>query len=60
MTRIPDPAAALSDRKDAAKVKDARKGAKGWALPKTKAERKKEQDERIEQWLLENPGATWE
>lgn len=56
MTRIPDPAAALSeeDRKDAKKVKDARAKGKGWRLPSTKAARKQEQDERIAQYLLEN------
>lgn len=56
MTRIPDPAALLSedDRKDAKKVKDARAKGKGWKLPTTKAARKAEQDERIAQWLAEN------
>lgn len=56
MTQIPDPAALLSDedRKDKAKVKAARKSAKGWKLPTTKKGRQDEQVERIEQWLVEN------
>ena len=47
-----------ADKKDKAKVRTARGKAKGWKLPKTKAAKKQEQDERMAQWLAENPSVT--
>ena len=58
--RLPDPSLTLTDedKKDKAKVKAARKNAPGWRLPSTKAEKKAEQQERIDQWQEEGQ-ATW-